>query len=137
MNEITIGRSKSSAMIFVGIGSAIGVIAGLLIVQERIEGWCFVVSSIVVLAAAIGGLLDRKPRLIITESGLVARALGDENISWDQVVSARIESIPRGGSFLILDCRNERRYRLFLDALELSPTEILKLVDERIASTHQ
>jgi len=136
MNEIAIGRSKSSAMIFVGIGSAISVMAGLLIVRERIEGWCFVVSSAVVLVAAIGGLLDRKPRLVITESGLVARALGEKNISWDQVVSARIESIPRGGSFLILDCRNNRRYRLFVDGLELSPAEILKLIDERIVSTY-
>ena len=82
--------------------------------------------------AGIFGLLDGKPRVTLTDTGLTVRAMGRYEIPWQEIKSARIESLPRAGNLIILELRNGRRHRVAGDFLEITPRRLLSMIEAHL-----
>lgn len=134
MNKIVIKRSIKAVSLYIILGAVCALSASILIYRSNLGGWCFVPMAIGLFFAGIGGLLDRSPRIIITDSGLTLRALGPEEIPWNKIQSATAEFVPKAGNTLILEFQDGSKQRAYIDVLEMSPYEVLRIIKERVSS---
>ena len=63
------------------------------------------------MCAAIGAwqFFDQRPRLQITDAGIIDRTLGVGTISWDDIANAYVRSV-NNQHFICLNLRNEAKY---------------------------
>lgn len=107
------------------LGGAVGLFALFRLWAGGGEGLIFAGGAAALLFAGILGLLDTKPRVTISDTGLTVRALGRNEIPWHAIRSARIESIPRAGNAIILELNDGTRHRFYADALQISSHALL------------
>lgn len=136
MNKIAIRRSKWAMMTFVLLGTVIGFAAITIIYRGNPEGWCFTVIAVGALLPGILGLRDNSARVIVDDNGLIVRELGSDEIAWNRVKSARIESLAKVGNMIILDLEGGQTRRFYADSLEMSAPQILRLIRERLSSAN-
>jgi hypothetical protein len=136
MNRIEVKRSKT-AMVVAIIVAIVIILMGCIMLLNGGPGWCLTPGGIAVLLAGILGLRDDKPRVIITENGITVRELGTGEISWQQIQSARIETIAGAGNFILLDLVDGKTHRFFVEGLKLREGAILRMIRERISEESQ
>lgn len=125
MSKVDIRRDSAAAGLFVALGVVFGLVAILSLWAERIEGFCFVVMAAASIFAGVLGLLDSKSRITISDKGLTVRALGSDEIAWQNIRSARIESLAGVGNTIILEMNNGTCHRVYADALQISSHALL------------
>ena len=134
MNSIVIKRSSVAVALFIVLGVLLSITAFTALWFGRVEGWCFVPIALGSLIAGILGLRNTAPRAVLTTTGVTITAVQPEEIRWDEIVTVRIEPIPRVGNTIVLELKNGQSRRFYADALEVSATEIHRLLEERIAN---
>lgn len=135
-DKIIVKRSIRAVLLYVILGAVFALVASMLLYQSNLGGWCFVPMAMGLFFAGIGGLLDRSPRLIITDSGLTVRALGPEEIPWHKIQSVTAEFVPKAGNTLILWFQDGSKQRVYIDVLEMPPDEVLRILKGRISDNH-
>jgi hypothetical protein len=134
MNRIEIKRSKTVLVMLVAL---VIIIIGYIILVDGGPGWCILPIGMAVLVAGILGLRDDQPRAVITSDGITAREFGEGEIPWQQIHSARIETIAGAGNFITLQLVNGKTCRFYVEGLELREGVILRMIRERIPEETQ
>ena len=134
MNTLTIKRSRYATGAYVLLGIIFAFIAAAMIYKDNLGGWCFIPISVIILFAGIGGMVDNSPRIIITDSGLMVRELGKEEISWHTIRSVSAEFMPRAGNTIILELHDGSKKRFYNDVLEMSPFQVYTIIKERASA---
>lgn len=106
--NVVIRKSRKKATATTVAGLLAGIAGGLVLyyVGDRLLGWCFVITAVFTLIYGIGSLFDRKPYLILSESGITDMATVREEIEWDAVQFAD-DFFFRGGYFVRLLLRRD------------------------------
>lgn len=107
---------------------------------------------------ALYQVLDRRPRLILSERGVMDRTMRIGTIDWDDVISSRLISI-FGTKFIALRLKNPNKYlkrrkgkrlegelnrtlgfgeqNIFLGVLDMKPEKIFSIVEKRISENRR
>jgi hypothetical protein len=91
----------------------------------------FIAGTIGLIAETIGSQ-DNKLRVTITQTGVSARELGEYEILWQQIETARLEHIPRGGNFIVFELNDGKTLRFYADGLMVSAYTILQIIREKL-----
>jgi len=78
--------------------------------------------------------LDRKPVVIISDSGLWARHAASEVIPWEAISETRIKAIPRGGTFIEIYLNGKHGFDFEVSGLNQPATLIYRSICDRIPS---
>lgn len=101
---------NSLAYIFLGFGWAAG---SYLLVLNRPESavlaWPLMYLCIFIAVVATLQLADRRPLMIIDQSGVRSRDFGDKLVPWNEVTGARIENLG-GAETLVLELREPDKF---------------------------
>lgn len=100
-NRVIIYKSKKKSMFIIGFGLLIA-IAGLLFLlytDKNVIGWSFIILSALCLIFGIGTRFDRKPYIIITETGITEMFGAREEIEWDAI--RKVDEFYYRGQFFI------------------------------------
>jgi hypothetical protein len=120
------------------VGALVFIVLGtLMLVNGDLPGWCLTLVGVALLIAGILGWRDDKPRVTIASTGIAARGVSENEIPWQQVQSARLETIPRGGSFIVLDLIDGKTQRFHVEGLEVREGVILHMIRKRIPEETQ
>lgn len=114
----------------VGIAAFLG--GAILLLQANPGGWCLLALGVPLVAASGIGVLDRNPRLIVSDEGLYVRSLGANTIPWSQLQIAKEKKIPRSGSVIVLTLDDGTNCQFDITWLELKPRVILLEINTRI-----
>lgn len=106
--NVVIRKSRKKATATTVAGLLAGIAGGLVLyyVGDRLLGWCFVITAVFTLIYGIGSLFDRKPYIILSESGITDMATVRQEIEWDAVQFAD-DFFFRGGYFVRLLLRRD------------------------------
>lgn len=106
--NVVIRKSRKKATATTVAGFLAGIAGGLVLyyVGDRLLGWCFVITAVFTLIYGIGSLFDRKPYIILSESGITDTATVREQIGWDAILHAD-DFFFRGGYFVRLLLRRD------------------------------
>lgn len=100
-NRIIIYKSKKKSFIIIGLSLLITV-AGtlfLLYTDKNVIGWSFIILSALCLIFGIGSWFDRKPYIIMTETGITEMFGAREEIEWDAI--RKVDEFYYRGQFFI------------------------------------
>lgn len=113
--NVVIRKSRKKATATSVAGLLAGIAGGLVLyyVGDRLLGWCLVVTAVLTLIYGVGSLLDRKPYIILSESGLTDTTAVREEIGWDAVLHAD-DFFFRGGYFVRLLLRRDYKPQVIL-----------------------
>jgi hypothetical protein len=114
------------------VGIAAFLVGGILLLQANPGGWCLLALSVPLVAACGIGVLDRNPRLIVSDEDLYVRSLGANTISWSQIQTAKEKRIPRSGSVIVLTLYDGTNRHFDVTWLEQKPHVILLEINTRI-----
>lgn len=78
--------------------------------------------------------LDRKPVVVISDSGLWARHAASEVIPWEAISEARIKAIPRGGTFIEIHLDGKHGFDFEVSGLNQPAMLIYRNICSRIQS---
>lgn len=87
-SKVVIYKSKSKAFGFI-IASLILVVAGWIFLEipgRNVVGWSFVILSVLCLIFGIGTYFDKKPYIILTESGVTDMSVFRDEVEWDDIL---------------------------------------------------
>lgn len=132
MSRIEIKRSKRTILTTIA-GGLVVVLLGIS-VSGGIGDWCLAPIGIVFMIAGILGLRDNDPRVIISSHGISARGIAKGEILWQWIKSARIETIPRAGSFVVLELHDGNTQRFSVEGLQIDEETVLRMIRERITT---
>lgn len=109
--EVRRSAWNSVAYIVLGFGWAGG---SYLLVLNRPESaalaWPLMYLCVFIAVVATLQLADRKPLMVIDQSGVKAKDFGDKVVPWSEVNGARIEDIG-GAETLIIELKNPEKYQ--------------------------
>jgi len=116
---------------------------------------CFALPfSIFSLVVSVIGIRNTQPVIILDIYGMYAQELGEEEILWIDIKSAKLRRIPRAGAFITLELHDETKYPLLgyegiggsivasfglsrltitVTALEIPPSQILNEIQQRLS----
>lgn len=132
MNKTAIKRLMSTAILAIVLAAVILMIACVFIYRGDLVGWCLMPLGIGSLVAGVLGLRDNHPRFVISDSGVIIRAVGSEEIPWKRVKSVRLEWLPRAGEAIILILVNGEKHRINASGLDQTPEAILNLLKAHV-----
>ncbi len=87
MERFIIYKSKKKALIL-AVSSLLIALAGYLFMQytgKEVIGWSIIILSIFILILGIGTFFDRKPKIILTPSGITETSNIREEIEWSAI----------------------------------------------------
>lgn len=88
MNErIEIHRSRKKAAVIVIVGVVFAVVGWVFLhfLFQNVIGWSMILLSALCFLFGIGTLADRKPYIVLTESGITDMTTVKEEIEWDAI----------------------------------------------------
>lgn len=86
-HKVVIYKSKKKALtiIIVGLLLAIGGALFFEYTTQNITGWSFTILSVLCLIYGVGSYFDRKPYIIMTQTGITELSTIREEIEWDAI----------------------------------------------------
>lgn len=86
-NKIIIYKSKKKSILIIFIGILIAIAGWLFIhyTEKNVIGWSFIILSGLCLIFGIGTWFDKKPYIILTETGITEMYGAREEIEWDAI----------------------------------------------------
>lgn len=87
-SKVVIYKSKSKAFTFI-IASLMLVVAGWLFLEipgKDVVGWSFVILSVLCLVFGVGTYFDKKPYIILTESGITEVSTIRDEVEWEAIL---------------------------------------------------
>lgn len=133
MSKTVLRRSHGTALWITALGICMLIFGMVMVPRSSICGLGFVVMmSITLVGIGLYALFDRRPQVSVTESGLRVRSIGKYEIPWSDVAAAKMTWLPRSGDFIDITLVDGRTHRLFAEGLEVSSTELLKIINQYI-----
>lgn len=147
--------------------NSVGMIVSFILIILSIVGFPadFAIFACFMLVVAIGLFLvsiysfrDSTPQMILDEKGIYVHELGREHIPWADLESAKLKKIPRGGTYIVLELRDDSLYpslgykglesklmtvyglsrlTVAVTGLAISPTQLLQKIQQRILNEMQ
>lgn len=107
MEKLIIYKSKKKAVILT-ITSFLIILASCVLLEttdKNVIGWSLIIISFLTLIFGIGTFFDRKPKIILTDTGITETSTLREEIEWDAILRVD-EFFFRGQYFirLLVDC---------------------------------
>jgi len=94
-------------------------------------------ASIALVIIGVYMLFDRRPQVSISKSGLWVRTIGAEEIPWNAMASAELKWLPRSGNLIVITLTDRKKYTFFAEGLQVSPSDLLRMIREHIDQTNQ
>lgn len=130
MTRIEIKRSKTT-MIVTMVGGLVVTASGFTVFDE-LGRWCLAPIGITLLIAGVLGYRDDVPRIVITETGICVRGMTKDEVLWQQIRSVRNETVPRGGTLVVLELYGGKEHRFNVDGMEVRGTSIVQMIREHL-----
>lgn len=85
--RMVIRKSRKKAAVVTVAGFVLGIAGALLLhyAADALTGWCFVAAAVLTLVYGVGSSFDRKPYIILTETGIADLSVIREEIEWEAV----------------------------------------------------
>lgn len=129
--SVNIKRAKQFSMMYLIAFPLLTLVSCSLLFRGGVVfGLIVLVCAVVILAVGLKGLSDRSDRIVIDDEGITVKELGNVQIPWNEIGEARLESLPRGVSFVVLEIGGEdvQKVRFQVHGLSISPGQIRDLI---------
>lgn len=126
-------RTSEAANVLLGlVALCIGVF--LVLNGARWTGMLTLVTGGAVALFSFVTLLDRKPVIVVSESGLWLRSHAQGTIPWRGITSVKIKAMPRSGTFITIELNEQHEFDFEVSGLDQPATLIYRIICEHAVS---
>ena len=132
---VTVRRSVKHMLAYLLAFPIFAVVSCSLLFRSQIWiGIVVMISALFFLVIGFIGTRDRSSQVVLDGNGLFVRELQCGHIPWRSIRSVRLESMPRGVSFIVLEIKDDevKSLRFHAHGLDVSPETLCSLISGRI-----